>query len=235
MKKLVITTAVVLTAAVAAYSQGVVSFDDEATPGYVVIDVNGPNSSSTASYTAAPNFTAALYSMAGDVALTSLADQPNADGYLSIAQFNADGFTLDGTTLGGSQNGVSFGGGDGYFSGGKFTLTGTAGGYNNGTSTYTEQDALAVVCWTGTSATLAAAELAGADIGIFAFENNIGPGGTAPQLPELTGWPTALSPANTANDGFPELILSPAPVPEPATLALAGLGGLSVLLFRRRK
>ena len=37
-------------------------------------------------------------------------------------------------------------------------------------------------------------------------------------------------------NGFHNLILTPAdPVPEPTTLALMGLGGLSLLLFRRRK
>ncbi len=234
MKKLIFATTALLGAAMAAYSQGVVDFDDEQSAGYVVVDVNGPNSSSTASYTAAPNFTAALYALSGDNSLSALTDQPSSDGYLSYAQFLADNFgSVVATTLGGSANGVSFGGGNGYFNDNKVTLPSTAGGFNTGTSQYTEQDVLALVCWTGTYANLAAAVAANADVGIFAFVNNIGPGGTSPAVPELTGWPTTLSPANSANDGFPELILSP--VPEPATLAVAGLGGLSMLLIRRRK
>ncbi len=133
------------------------------------------------------------------------------------------------TTEGGSANGYSAG--NGYFNGGTATLPATAGGYAGGA--YTENDVLAVVCWTGTAATLSAAVLAGDDIGIFTFVNHIGPGGTSPQVPSLNGWPTTLSPANSANDGYPELLLSP--VPEPTTLALAGLGGLSLMLIRRRK
>lgn len=235
MKKLILVATAVVGAAAAAYSQGTVLFNDEATAGYVVTDVNGPTSSSTASYTPTANFTAALYAMPGNATLASLVDAPNADGYLSYSQFEADsgtgGFALVTTTEGGSANGVTFGGGDGYFSGGTATLPATAGGYSGGV--YTADDVLAVVAWTGTAATLSAAVLAGDDIGIFAFVNNIGPGGTNPEVPQLNGWPTTLSPANSANDGYPDLLLSP--VPEPTTLALAGLGGLSLMLIRRRK
>jgi hypothetical protein len=233
MKKLILTATAIVGAAMGAYAQGVVFFNDTAyptVPGYVVTDVNGHLSSSTANYVATPNFTAALYQMPGNVtSLSSLTAQPDAYGYLTPAQLATDGFTLVGTTLGGSANLQS----DGYFDGGTSTLTGTAGGYSLGSSSYTSFDVLALVCWTGTSANLAAAITANADVGIFAFVNPIGPGGSDPHVPELSGWPTTLSPANTANDGFPELIL--APVPEPCTLAIATLGGLSLLGLRRKK
>jgi hypothetical protein len=75
--------------------------------------------------------------------------------------------------------------------------------------------------------------LSGADSGwegVIAFANSYGgngnpatDGGTAGTASSPTGWG-----ADNEN-----LVLSP--VPEPATLAFAGLGGLSMLLIRRRK
>jgi hypothetical protein len=62
--------------------------------------------------------------------------------------------------------------------------------------------------------------------GIIAFANNSGgnPIATPPGVPAvLTGW-------GNLNEN---LVLSP--IPEPSTLALAGLGGLTLLLFRRRQ
>jgi len=62
--------------------------------------------------------------------------------------------------------------------------------------------------------------------GVIAFANAFGgnPNATPAGTPaSLTGW-------NTLNTN---LVLSP--VPEPATMALAALGGASLLLFRRRK
>jgi hypothetical protein len=42
-------------------------------------------------------------------------------------------------------------------------------------------------------------------------------------------------PGNGTIIGSWDITAVPAPTPEPSTLALAGLGGLSLLLFRRRK
>ena len=93
---------------------------------------------------------------------------------------------------------------------------------------------LALVCWTGTAATLSAAiATPGTEIGIFAFVNPIGPGGENPAVPELNWLAHDVVSGNSANNGYPEMLLSP--VPEPTTLALAGLGGLSLMLIRRRK
>jgi hypothetical protein len=54
--------------------------------------------------------------------------------------------------------------------------------------------------------------------------------GTGTGQPNTT--PEALFSGTGITQGF---TLFAVPVPEPATMALAGLGGLSLLLFRRRK
>jgi hypothetical protein len=190
----------------------------------------------TATFTASPNFTAALYALPGNVtSLTGLGVDPY--GYLNYMSFLSDGFALvaGSTTLGGSANGVVFDGGDGYFFGQNVTITGTTGGYNPGTGSYTAYDVLAVAAWTGGYSSLAAAEASGSSrYGIIAFVNPIGPGGANPEIPGLVGWPTTPLPAEVANDsGIPDLVMSP--IPEPTTMALGALGGLSLLLFRRKQ
>jgi PEP-CTERM motif len=58
------------------------------------------------------------------------------------------------------------------------------------------------------------------------------PGGGSPALPTPHLW--AASPNNQMT-GLTGFSLNAVPVPEPGTLALAGLGGLSLLLFRRQR
>jgi len=229
MKKLILTVTVVAGAAMAAYSQGAVDFTDTTTSGYVVADPAGHLSSSTASYAASSDFTAQLWALPGNVTTTSGLGI-DAYGYISAASFLGDGFNLVSTTLGGSGNGVSAG--DGYFDDGGVAISGTTGNDSGAV-----KDVLAVVCWTGhAQSTLAAALSAGQLVGILAFVNPIGAGGTDPIVPGLSGWNNGLgaSPASVANEppGYPELIMGT--VPEPTTFALMGLGGLSLLLFRRR-
>jgi hypothetical protein len=48
-------------------------------------------------------------------------------------------------------------------------------------------------------------------------------------------WPASMSDFNYNDLTFTFSNVEPGPVPEPSTLALAGLSGLSLLLFRRRK
>jgi len=89
----------------------------------------------------------------------------------------------------------------------------------------TTQYAIFMVGWTGGYSSLYAAAAAGAPVGfssVFTY--------------------TAGSAANSSIPGFAGLapsfgVFSPVspPVPEPTTLALAGLSGASLLLFRRRK
>jgi hypothetical protein len=65
------------------------------------------------------------------------------------------------------------------------------------------------------------------DSGIFAFANATGGTPTSDNPAEITGLDSV-----GANQGL-NLVLRP--VPEPGTMALAGLGGLSLFLFRRKK
>jgi len=103
-----------------------------------------------------------------------------------------------------------------------------AGVFENGETTVPQTGAdtgvsgmFIVAGWEGTQTTYAAALAALDQIGTTpAFSNLVGPGGQDPTVPFLSGWSS-------------DLVLSAAP--EPATLAVAGLGAASLLLFRRKK
>jgi len=86
----------------------------------------------------------------------------------------------------------------------------------------------AIAAWTGTAATFDAAIAAGGQVGISgAFQVDPGNPAATP-IPELPATTSGL---------FPGLTLAPATavVPEPSSLALAGLGAAALLIFRRRK
>ncbi len=114
--------------------------------------------------------------------------------------------------------------------GGDITAFGSGVLYDNSGDTYQISTAGAgsvvsfeVEAWTGNYSSYAAA-FASAQIGEFA--------GISSAFNETLS--AAASPINASLDTMPTFNLTQVPVPEPATLALAGLGGLSVLLFRRR-
>jgi len=110
--------------------------------------------------------------------------------------------------------GLGSGQGNGNFSVGTAT---TGGATAPGTAAEFE-----VVGWTGSAASYAAALAGGAYVGVGTpFQNPTGGAGSPPGLPQdMTGWQG-------------NLVLSP--VPEPATMAIGGLGAAALLLFRRRK
>ncbi len=100
-----------------------------------------------------------------------------------------------------------------YNTGASFGVTSTSV-----SSTYTIYE----ISWPSTYATPAAAQTAGAAV----------------------GWSTPFQYTTVGSLGTPNLMVGaaasfgtfvPAPVPEPATMALAAIGGASLLLFRRRK
>jgi len=112
--------------------------------------------------------------------------------------------------------------------GGDITFSGGGVLYDNSGDTYEINGEAAgtvvsfeVEAWTGNYSSYAAAEngVAGTFGGV-----------SAPFTETLSA---LTSPENANIDNMPSFTLTP--VPEPATLAVAGLGGLSLMLFRRRK
>jgi len=224
MKKIILAITAVVGVSLSGFSQGQVTVGNNNANGYVVIDPSGDLSTSTASYTVASSFNVEIWSLAvsSTAGLTGL----DAYGSLNPLDLTSDGFQEDSLAAGGSN------------------IAGTAGvfGGNNGVTAIingvtSANAAIAVVAWTGSATTLAAAIADGADIGTLVFENAVGP---APQSPFtaniIQGWGTlANSPASAANGDNQDLIMSPVVVPEPGTMALAGLGSLSLFLLRRKK
>jgi hypothetical protein len=220
MKKIILTLAAVAGASFSGFSQGQVAFDNANANGFVVVDPAGDQSSSKASYTDAASFDVACYS----ITATTTAGLAGLDayGYLNPLDLTSDGFTQD--TVGGSLT----------------PILGSAGAFGPETAIIngvTSANAvIAVVAWTGGFSTYAAALASGtSDVGILVFVNAVGP---APQSPYTQDIATGLdglanSPASAANGGNDDMIL--APVPEPGTMALAGLGSLSLFLLRRKK
>jgi len=220
MKKIILTLAAVAGASFSGFSQGQVAFDNANANGFVVVDPAGDLSSSKASYTDAASFDVACYSITATTTagLTGL----DAYGYLNPLDLTSDGFTQD--TVGGSLTPV----------------LGSAGAFGPETAIIngvTSANAvIAVVAWTGGYATYAAALASGtSDIGILVFVNAVGPAPQSPYTQDIATGLDALanSPASAANGGNDDMILSP--VPEPGTMALAGLGSLSLFLLRRKK
>jgi len=90
---------------------------------------------------------------------------------------------------------------------------------------------LEAICWTGTAntaatavSTLSSALQGGSEVGGYGWSQLVGdPAGTPPGTPVKT---------DASMNALGNLVLRP--VPEPSTIALAGLGAASLLLFRRK-
>jgi len=229
MKKQIITILAVSGLAVSAFAQGSINIDGSPSPA-AYVTIQGVNATVPAdilalSQTFNGNVSVAIYYAAsGTISgaqLTAINSYLNISGGAAsaIALLGSDGFVEASTTT--STSGI-VGTVTGAVVTGTFNFTGgtaTIGltGVPSSTSAY-----LALVLTATTAGTYGGA--IGWE-GVIAFANGTGgnlgatPAGTAANL---TGWgPTGEN-----------LVLSP--VPEPATMALMGLGGLSLMLFRRK-
>jgi hypothetical protein len=224
MKKQIITILAAGGLAVSAFAQGSINEDAFLPPNYPGITTQGVNATSTLLAPASPlwftgqmslaiyyvsTMTGATYSLA---TINSYLNQTGGAA-TALADLTADGYVEASTT---TITGNTVGSVTGPVATGTIGFTGNIGltGVPTGASAY-----LALV---GTA-------VGGADAGysgVIAFANSTGgnpqttPAGTAASL---TGWGNADE----------NLVLSGA-VPEPATMALFGLGSLSLMLFRRK-
>jgi hypothetical protein len=225
MKKIALTVAAVAGASFAAYSQGQVNFENASANGFVVTSNFGDQSSVTAgsNYAISSAFKVQLWALSGPTSTTAGLTGLDAYGFLNSANLVSDGFSQV-SNIG--------------------TVAGSAGAFGAVTAvvpgTSSANTVLAVVAWTGSATSFATAlTTPGTFLGIIAFVQHVG----APQPSGLTGaddlavgWNTlANSPQSAAHSGSEDLIMTPVSVPEPATLTLAGLGGLASLVMLRRK
>jgi uncharacterized protein (TIGR03382 family) len=228
MKKIVSTiVAVGLTAS--AFSQGQVNFENNAANGFVVESSASDTTGNTSgTYIDAPTFTAELWAIETPTSTTAGINGLDAFGNLNPADLVSDGF-VELSSAGNVSN-----------------LAGTAGAFGgsgtvmNVPGVTASQTVFAVVAWTGSATTFAAADVTGNYVGILAFLNSTAgapPAGLTGADDIATGWNTlSNSPRSAAEGDSEDLIMNQVTAtPEPTTLAFAGLGGLSVLLFRRRK
>ena len=225
MKKLIVTTLATTAVALGALAQGSIGTVSTLQTGLTYgVGQSDPN---TAANWYVGNISLEVFyaPLASDTQIQinaiNLLDGTPGGGVAALALMTslADGFvlasssTLHGLTLGAVTDAVGSGpNGTGYFNNGigSVGLPGAATGANAWLAFY----AVGTGAYAGYS-------------GVLAFANNTGGNPNASPTPGLPANITGIDPLNLNLD------LTPA-VPEPATMALIGLGSLSLMLFRRK-
>jgi PEP-CTERM motif len=207
MKKIIITGTMIVGLSLGALAQGSINLENaDISPG-VALNTAG-------------NYFSGTYSLQVWLLNSTAAGTPTAlDGMSAQAAESAmiaDGFIQEASFIG------------------QTITAGNAGTFNlgevdmAGVTTAGSSVTIALLAWTGSSASWNAAVSAGANGGLISFINPTADYTVTPHptAPSLTGW----------NSVGQDLVMTKlSPVPEPTTLALAGLGALSFLGFRRRK
>jgi hypothetical protein len=221
MKKLIaILATTVVAGGLSAFGQGYVLFSSAG--GYVYDEFTTPGSdvksSGTSEVTFLWNTVGASDPLGPGVPTTGTANS-GASGYADIESMLSGGWQVAVNAAGSNEadvvtsTGAIAGGGFNYNTGTAFQLAGTTGG-----NTYQ----FVVVAWNAAAGSTLEAAMGDAT----AF-------GWSSALDYATGAATTSSTSAFSSSGLSKFGV--APVPEPATLALAGLGGLATLMLRRRK
>jgi len=213
-KQIAILATIVATSGLSAFGQGYVVFSAPA--GYVYDEFTTPTTSVKSSTTAEVAFLWAATGTADPLGagLSTTAPQSGANGYSLIAGMLSSGWSI-------GLNGAAQ------------AATATEGSFSAGGFSYG-----------GGSSFALANSTAGSSYEFVAIAWNASAGSTFPSSSASAfGWSSAFTYATGSSSGatvnsFPGSGMTAfgvAPVPEPTTLALAGLGGLSMLFLRRRK
>jgi len=218
MKKLLLTLSAVIGVSAAAFGQGSLHIEDTATPDFGAVSTFGTNANdSVTSHYYSGTMTLEIFAIQNASLATLQADQSGlladaGNNVAALALLGTDGYVQQ-TINGATSISIAVNGG------GFQTTVDTIG--NSSTIT------TSAVGQVNTDYVLYGSINGGASYGILALN------------PSVSGAPTPGTPAdmNTIWPGGSSQAfnLYLQPVPEPTTLALAGLGGLSMLFLRRRK
>lgn len=213
MKKIILTCVATIGLAAGAFAQGSIAVDNSANS--EGLSIGAATQASGQGNFFSGNYTMQVWYLNGALPANVTSDgNLNTVGLTAYNNLTADGFTLGGTFA----NQTILAANAGSFSLGELDMPGASA-----------STIIALVAWTsgpnGNTATVSQTYAGSAFGGVFAFANPTAnyTANPAPTPSALTGW-----------DGPNDLVMV-SNVPEPTTMALAGLGGLSLFLARRKK